>query len=140
MFFPIYALGIILLAAMENIFMENNNELQNRPNPESKTSKRGLASADPQTRAAVARKGGEAVSRNREHMAAIGRKGGQTVSQDRQHMSMIGRKGGEAVSRDRQHMSEIGRKGGENSRNAEARQENRQLLNREPSASEQRPE
>jgi general stress protein YciG len=98
-----------------------NNENQNRPNRDAKTSNRGLASADPKTRAEVARKGGEAVSRNREHMAAIGRKGGQTVSQDRQHMSQIGRKGGEAVSRDRQHMSEIGRKGGENSRGNEAK-------------------
>jgi hypothetical protein len=29
-------------------------------------------------------------------MAAIGRKGGEAVSHDRQHMSAIGRKGGEA--------------------------------------------
>lgn len=97
-----------------------NRENQNRPSRDAKTSNRGLASADPKTRQEVARKGGEAVSRNREHMAAIGRKGGQTVSQDRQHMSQIGRKGGEAVSRDRQHMSEIGRKGGENSRSNES--------------------
>ena len=117
--------------------MENNNENQNRPNREGKTSNRGLASADPKTRAEVARKGGEAVSRNREHMAAIGRKGGQTVSQDRQHMSMIGRKGGEAVSRDRQHMSEIGRKGGENSRSGESRNENRSNPPEGPSGPDQ---
>lgn len=117
--------------------MENNNENQNRPNREGKTSNRGLASADPKTRAEVARKGGEAVSRNREHMAAIGRKGGQTVSQDRQHMSMIGRKGGEAVSRDRQHMSEIGRKGGENSRSGESRNENRSNPSEGPSSPDQ---
>ena len=99
--------------------MENSNQQmkQNREEVrDAKTSNLGLASADPETRKAVARKGGVAVSKNREHMASIGRKGGQTVSQDRQHMSQIGRKGGEAVSRDRQHMSEIGRKGGENSR------------------------
>lgn len=101
--------------------MENSMDLQSRPLQRTRTSNRGLASADPQTRAAVARKGGEAVSRNREHMAAIGRKGGQTVSRDRQHMSLIGRKGGEAVSRDRQHMSLIGRKGGEHSRQTETR-------------------
>ena len=81
---------------------------------EKKTAKRGLASADPKTRIEVARKGGEAINKNREHMAMIGRKGGQTVSQDRKHMSEIGRKGGEAVSRDRQHMREIGKKGGSN--------------------------
>jgi general stress protein YciG len=98
----------------------DNNENQSRPARDAKTSNRGLASADPKTRAEVARKGGEAVSRNREHMATIGRKGGQAVSQDRLHMSQIGRKGGEAVSRDRQHMSEIGKKGGENSRSSDA--------------------
>ena len=43
---------------------------------------------------------------------AAGRKGGQAVSQDRDHMSDIGRKGGEAVSANRDHMSEIGREGG----------------------------
>ena len=59
------------------------------------------------------RKGGEAVSRDREHMSAIGRKGGERVSQNREHMAKIGRKGGEAVSSDREHMSKIGRKGGE---------------------------
>lgn len=74
---------------------------------------RGLAAADPETRKLVARKGGEAVSRNRKHMADIGRKGGEAVSQDRRHMADIGRKGGEAVSQNREHMAEIGRKGGE---------------------------
>ena len=44
----------------------------------------------------IASKGGEAVSKNREHMAQIGRKGGETVSGNRQHMAEIGRKGGEA--------------------------------------------
>jgi general stress protein YciG len=62
------------------------------------------------------RKGGEVVSRNRDHMAHIGRKGGEAVSRDREHMAMIGRKGGETVSRDRQHMSDIGREGGESRR------------------------
>ena len=105
------------------------------------TSKRGFASMDPQRKREIAskggraahekgtahefspeearmagRKGGEVVSRNRDHMANIGRKGGEAVSRDREHMAMIGRKGGETVSRDRQHMSEIGREGGESRR------------------------
>jgi general stress protein YciG len=105
------------------------------------TSKRGFASMDPQRKKEIAskggraahekgtahefspeearqagRKGGEVVSRNRDHMASIGRKGGEAVSRDREHMAMIGRKGGETVSRDRQHMSEIGREGGESRR------------------------
>ncbi len=57
---------------------------------------RGTAAMDPQTRKEVARKGGLAVSRNRQHMAEIGRKGGQTVSKNREHMAQIGRKGGAA--------------------------------------------
>lgn len=57
---------------------------------------RGTAAMDPQTRKEVARKGGLAVSRNRQHMAEIGRKGGQTVSKNRDHMAQIGRKGGAA--------------------------------------------
>ena len=59
------------------------------------------------------RKGGEVVSRSKEHMANIGRKGGAAVSANRGHMAAIGRKGGEAVSSDRSHMAAIGRKGGE---------------------------
>lgn len=57
---------------------------------------RGTAAMDPSTRQEVARKGGQAVSRNKQHMAEIGRKGGQTVSKNRDHMAVIGRKGGEA--------------------------------------------
>ena len=48
----------------------------------------------PEQRSAIGRKGGEAVSRNREHMADIGRKGGEAVSKDREHMANIGQKGG----------------------------------------------
>jgi general stress protein YciG len=51
---------------------------------------------DPEGHAEAGRKGGEAVSQDREHMAEIGRKGGEAVSQDREHMAEIGREGGEA--------------------------------------------
>jgi general stress protein YciG len=64
---------------------------------------RGTAAMDPQTRQEVARKGGLAVSRNKQHMAEIGRKGGQSVSKNREHMARIGRKGGAAS---RGHRSE----------------------------------
>jgi uncharacterized protein len=60
------------------------------------TSNRGFASMDDNKQRDIARKGGEAVSRNREHMAEIGRKGGEEVSKNREHMAEIGRKGGES--------------------------------------------
>lgn len=41
------------------------------------TSSRGFASMDPEQQRQIARKGGEAVSNNRQHMAEIGRKGGE---------------------------------------------------------------
>lgn len=42
-----------------------------------RTSNRGFASMDPEQQRAIARKGGEAVSGNREHMSEIGKKGGE---------------------------------------------------------------
>jgi len=67
-----------------------------RTKGQGRTGARGTAAMDPKTRQEVARKGGLAVSRNKQHMAEIGRKGGQTVSKNREHMAAIGRKGGEA--------------------------------------------
>jgi general stress protein YciG len=60
------------------------------------TSHRGFAAMSADQQRQIASKGGEAVSKNREHMAEIGKKGGEIVSQNRRHMSEIGRKGGEA--------------------------------------------
>ena len=40
--------------------------------------RRGFAAMGAEQRREIARKGGETVSRNREHMAQIGRKGGET--------------------------------------------------------------
>jgi len=91
------------------------------------TSKRGFASMSPEKKREIASKGGRAAhERGTAHefstmeARAAGRKGGEAVSRDRQHMSEIGRKGGVAVSRDRQHMAEIGREGGESSRSTRA--------------------
>ncbi len=72
------------------------------------------------------RRGGERTAQTRGHefYQSIGRKGGEVVSRDKQHMSSIGRKGGEAVSRDRAHMALIGQKGGEaRSRHLKAQQQ-----------------
>jgi uncharacterized protein len=52
-----------------------------------RTANRGFASMDPEQQRAIARKGGEAVSRNREHMAQIGRKGGESSGQRRSQNS-----------------------------------------------------
>lgn len=71
---------------------------------------------DPQGHAEAGRKGGEAVSRDREHMAEIGRKGGEAVSEDREHMAQIGREGGEA----RGHSGGSGSRGGTHEQQARA--------------------
>ena len=55
---------------------------------------RGFAAMNPEKQKQIARKGGEAVARNRQHMAEIGRKGGEAVSKNRDHMAEIGREGG----------------------------------------------
>ena len=55
---------------------------------------RGFAAMNPEKQRQIARKGGEAVARNRQHMAEIGRKGGEAVSKNRDHMAEIGREGG----------------------------------------------
>jgi len=54
--------------------MKRNNGNGNGPRT---SSARGFAAMSNEDQRAIARKGGEAVSRNREHMAAIGRKGGE---------------------------------------------------------------
>ena len=81
---------------------------------------RGFAAMDPERQREIARLGGRtAHARRRAHRftseeaRAAGRKGGQAVSQDRDHMAEIGRRGGSAVSQDRDHMAEIGREGGQ---------------------------
>ena len=85
-----------------------------------KNSNRGFAAMDREKQREIARKGGKAAHQkgtahefSSDEARAAGRKGGQAVSRDRQHMAEIGRQGGEAVSRDRDHMARIGREGGE---------------------------
>jgi general stress protein YciG len=58
--------------------------------------KRGLASADEETRENVARKGGEARAQDRESLSEAGRKGGEKVAQEKgpEFYSEIGKKGG----------------------------------------------
>ena len=51
------------------------------------TSNRGFASMDPETQRKIAQKGGEAVSRDREHMSMIGRKGGEASGGNRSNQN-----------------------------------------------------
>jgi len=81
------------------------------------------------------RRGGERTAQTRGHefYQSIGRKGGEVVSKDKQHMAAIGRKGGEAVSRDRAHMALIGQKGGEaRSRHFKQRQVEKKKMQEAP--------
>ncbi len=90
-------------------------------------SKRGFASMDEEKQREIASMGGRAAHQKGtaheftpDEAREAGRKGGEAVSRNRQHMASIGRRGGETVSRDREHMANIGRKGGESGGNDEA--------------------
>ena len=71
-----------------------------------RTSLRGFASMDREKQRAIASKGGHAAHEkgtahefNSKEAAEAGRKGGMAVSRDRQHMSEIGSKGGQSRGR-----------------------------------------
>lgn len=55
-----------------------------------RTANRGFASMDREQQRAIARKGGLAVSQNRQHMADIGRKGGESSGESRSRKSASG--------------------------------------------------
>ena len=82
------------------------------------SSKRGFASMDKEKQRQIASLGGRAAHQKglaheftTEEAREAGRKGGAAVSRNREHMANIGQKGGAAVSRDREHMANIGQKG-----------------------------
>jgi general stress protein YciG len=65
--------------------------------------KRGFAAMDEATQRAIASKGGQAAHQkgtahefDSEEARRAGQKGGEAVSRDREHMAAIGRKGGES--------------------------------------------
>lgn len=64
------------------------NQVNDRGNQNGR-SNRGFAAMDKDAQREIARKGGEAVSRNREHMAEIGRRGGEASGQNRSRASQI---------------------------------------------------
>jgi uncharacterized protein len=72
-------------------------------NKSSETGKQGFASMDDEKQREIASKGGQAAHEKgtaheftTEEAREAGRKGGDAVSQDREHMSDIGRKGGKS--------------------------------------------
>ena len=72
------------------------------------TSTRGFASMDPERQRQIAREGGKAAhvkgtahEFTSEEARSAGRKGGETVSRDRDHMAEIGRKGGRSSGTNR---------------------------------------
>ena len=68
---------------------------------EKKKSRRGFGSMDPEKQREIARRGGKAAhAHGRAHeftqaeAQAAGKKGGESISRDREHMARIGRMGG----------------------------------------------
>jgi general stress protein YciG len=94
-------MNLNILTSIKEVTMANNSQ---RGGSSEQHAKAGRQSQGGQNA------GGNRGGNSRQEAA---RKGGEAVSRDREHMSDIGRKGGEAVSRDREHMSDIGRKGGQ---------------------------
>jgi len=72
------------------------------------TSNRGFASMDPERQREIASEGGKAAHEkgtahefDSEEARAAGRKGGEAISQNREHMAEIGRKGGQSSGNSR---------------------------------------
>lgn len=87
---------------MNNNEMANNDQNQ-EPINKSRASKRGFASMDPSRQREIASKGGKAAHQqgvahewSADEARAAGRKGGEAISKNKEHMAQIGRKGGEA--------------------------------------------
>jgi hypothetical protein len=79
---------------------QENREINN-VREQMNTASRGFASMDPQRQREIASVGGKAAHQrgtahefNSEEAREAGRKGGERVSRDREHMAEIGRKGG----------------------------------------------
>src|SRR5262245_5980951 len=90
---------------MDHINHMNNVDKMSR---QVNTSTRGFASMDPERQRQIAREGGKAAhvkgtahEFTSEEARNAGRKGGETVSKDREHMAEIGRKGGRSSGNNR---------------------------------------
>ena len=94
------------------------------------TAKRGFAAMDEATQRAIASKGGQAAHQkgtahefDSEEARRAGQKGGEAVSRDREHMAEIGRKGGESrqsATREEAGKSTSASRGGTSEQHAKA--------------------
>lgn len=86
---------------------ENRGRFENTGNDgnssDRRTSNRGFAAMDPEKQRSIASEGGRAAHRqgvahewSSDEAREAGRKGGQIVSRNREHMSEIGRRGGQS--------------------------------------------
>jgi len=88
--------------------MAKEHDERNPDEKPGRKSERGFASMDPVKQREIASKGGRAAHEagtahefTSDEAREAGRKGGQAVSRNREHMAAIGRKGGEARGRKR---------------------------------------
>src|SRR4051812_4785085 len=88
--------------------MPNSRSSQPDVNQPPRKSNRGFASMDKAKQREIASKGGHAAHQkgtahefSSEEARAAGRKGGEAVSRDRQHMAEIGREGGQRSHKNR---------------------------------------
>jgi general stress protein YciG len=93
--------------------LDNMNDIGNMDNMDNvrrqlNTSTRGFASMDPERQRQIAREGGKAAhvkgtahEFTSDEARNAGRKGGERVSKDREHMAEIGRKGGRSSGNNR---------------------------------------
>ncbi len=82
---------------------ENNLEEPGKSDTSQRSSNRGFAAMDPEKQKEIASEGGRAAHRqgvahewSSDEAREAGRKGGQIVSRNREHMSAIGRRGGQS--------------------------------------------
>jgi general stress protein YciG len=94
--------------------MDNRGDINNAQR-QLNTSTRGFASMDPERQRQIAREGGKAAhvkgtahEFTPEEARNAGRKGGETVSKDREHMAEIGRKGGRSSGNNRKPIDDSG--------------------------------
>ena len=87
------------------------NQNQGQGSSKGGQSERGFAAMSDSQQREAARKGGEAVSEDREHMAEIGRKGGEASAQSREGSSQ-GAQQARSRSDDADSASQAGKRGG----------------------------